>query len=143
MTRLASLALLVLIPGSTTRAEEPKPIPTELEGTWREPLRSGEKSAEQFSVRFRGDQFTILLNGEVFEGTFQLEAREPRGIIVFSIAVKDISVIDRTKKHRASYQVGNGQLFLLIDPYPVSSRQPPDNHLGLASIVFQLEKLKK
>jgi len=140
MTRLASVALIL---ASTTRAEEPKPIPTELEGAWREPLKPGEKAADKLTVTFSNDQITLVWAEAVYRGPISPDPERDLDLFRFTI-----TLTDETGKHPERTYIGlcikmRNQVFLQVEPYPVGSGRGQDWGQRLLPMTFTLEKLKK
>lgn len=139
MTRLALVVLLVLIPGLTAHAQEPKPATTELEGIWREPLRPGEKAEDRMVVTFSGDEITVVLNGAIYRGTIRSDPESDRTFVRFSLILVDEKVKFRTQSHSGLCLKEAGQLYLQVFPYA-----PGGNvHLHLAPVTFKLQQVKK
>jgi hypothetical protein len=144
MTRLASVALMAFIAGSTTRAEEPKPIPTELEGTWREPVKPGEKAADKLVVTFSNDEITVVWDGAVFRGTVDLDAERHPAFVRFLIIRIDAKGKEHQVPHKGLCLRKDDQLFLQVIPHPPDPKVFEANQTrGPAPVTFTLEKLKK
>jgi hypothetical protein len=143
MTRLAFVALMVLVSCLNGRAQEPKPAITELEGRWRETMRAGEDEGNKIRVVFSGEKVTINLVGEDFAGTFRVAVKEQGGSITFELTMLGVDVPKTSIVYNGAYLFQDGSLYLLIRSTRAPTSRSHDNRLDLAPLAFRLEKLDK
>jgi hypothetical protein len=139
MTPLLMLALNCLFIG----AQAPKPPPTALEGTWREPLLPGEKAANRLAVTITGDEITVVWYDGVYRGSIQVEAVQRFYVASFRITRMDEKGQPQEKTHIGRCLLENSQLWIQVNPVPVPVRRGGSQFHELAPVTFHLKKVQK
>jgi hypothetical protein len=139
MTPLLSLciALNCLIIG----AQAPKPPPTALEGTWREPLLPGEKAEDKLVVTIKGEEVIVMWYEGTFRGTLRTDSLKERVVIFGDITLINEKGEHLRRTHNCRWLLYDNQLFLEVSP--VRGLKPSKHRLELAPVTFLLEKVRK
>lgn len=124
-------------------AQDLKRPARELEGVWQEPAHTGESPGLRFRITFTGDKVSIVIGKQDVHGTWRVEARERVSCLIVSVVdTADRSGATRTD-YLACYAVIGGDLFLLIDPVPLSATHQFDDDRRSASLLLRLERVKE
>lgn len=135
------LVLVIALSFPSIGAQVPKPITTELEGTWREPLLPGEKPADRLVVTIKGEDVTVVWYDGVFRGTLLTSSFREREISYSSISSIDEMGEKQRRTHSCRWLLHDNQLFLEVSP--IRRVDQSDRRLDLALVTFRLERVKK
>jgi hypothetical protein len=135
------LPILLALSCLLTGAQAPKPPPTAMEGTWREPLLPGEKAANRLAVTIKGDEMTVVWYDGVYQGLIQHGPIADHVVFAFSITQIDEKGAKQLRTHNCRGLKQSDELFLQVFPGQVLDRE--SRRLENAPVTFRLEKVKK
>jgi hypothetical protein len=123
--------------------QAPKPPPTALEGTWREPLLPGENAANRLAVTIKGDEITVVWYDGVYRGIIQHGPIRDHVVFAFSIIQIDEKGEKQPRTHNCRGLKQSNELFLQVDPQPVPVPAGRSLERKLAPVTFHLEKVEQ
>jgi hypothetical protein len=150
MTRVA-FVLAAWSAGSGLRAQEPTPLPADMQGVWREPGKPGEDPSLRWKLTVAGEKVTVHVYGQEATGVARVRATERGDRLAVVVVVTEVKGAGPLTKGTfyGECRVAGDQMALRFDapPRPVlvdDGRNvtivPPDRDLAPVAIAFERAK---